>query len=97
MKSTKLYERDFKNSFKKKIVKKFAQFLSKPCRNCGKERLLSAIDYYLGKKHKCLQCQITSNMILPVIILIFHRLSISPATAGKIGDVLSGINCSSAC
>ena len=84
MRSPQLEQRDFQNSLKKDIGKKLAQFLSIPCRHCGKERILSAIDYYAGKKQKCIHCQVTSNMIWPIIVLIFRRLSISPVTAKKI-------------
>ncbi len=84
--STKLIERDFKNTPKKKIGKKVAEKLSKKCDRCGKERFLSAVDYYLGKKQKCIRCQVTSYLTWPIIHLFFKKLSFSPETARNILD-----------
>jgi radical SAM protein with 4Fe4S-binding SPASM domain len=84
VRSPRLEQRDFQNSLKKDFGKKLAQFLSTPCRHCGKERLLSAVDYYTGKKQKCVRCQVTSYMIWPIIVLVFRKLSIPQETAKKI-------------
>lgn len=80
---TKIRTKRFLNSLKKDFGKKLAQFLSMPCSLYGKERLFSAVEYYIGKKQNCIQCKVTSNMIWPIIVLIFRRLSISPLTAKK--------------
>ena len=86
MMSTRLEEKDFNNSLKKSFGKSLARYLSKKCDQCGKERFLSAVDYYLSKKQKCIQCQVTSYVMWPIIHLFFRKLSFSPETARKILD-----------
>lgn len=41
--------------FSKKIIKKFAKFLSKSDCIYGKEQILSAVDFYLGNKQECIK------------------------------------------
>ena len=84
--STRLEEKDFNDSLKKSFGKSLARYLSKKCDQCGKERFLSAVDYYLSKKQKCIQCQVTSYVMWPIIHLFFRKLSFSPETARKILD-----------
>ena len=57
--STKLVERDFQITFKKFLGSKIAKHLEKKCPHCDKERFLSGIDCYLGKKQKCISCNVT--------------------------------------
>ena len=84
--STKLIERDFKNTPKKKIGKNVAEKLSKKCDQCGKERFYQAIDYYLGRKTECIKCQVTSMLTWPMIHLFFKKLGFNQKTSMKILD-----------
>lgn len=82
--STRLVKRDFQVTLKKVIGKKIAQHLGGKCPQCGKERFLSAIDYYLGKKQTCISCQATAIMTKPIINLFFKKLSFEQETTRKI-------------
>jgi radical SAM protein with 4Fe4S-binding SPASM domain len=82
--STKLVERDFKVTFKKIFGTKIAKHLGKKCPQCDKEKFLSAIDYYLGKKQTCISCQVTGIITRPVINLFSKKLSFHQETVRKI-------------
>ena len=84
--STRLEEKDFKISLKKSLGRSLARFLSMKCKECGKERFFSAIDYYSSKKTDCIQCQVTSYLMWPIIRIFFKRLLISKETTKKILD-----------
>lgn len=82
--STRLEKKDFKTSLKKYLGRSLARYLSKKCKECDKERFLSAIDLYIGKKTNCIQCQATSHLILPIIKIFFSRLTFSPEKTKQI-------------
>ena len=84
--STKLEEKDFKISLKKSLGRSLARFLSKRCEECGKERFFSAIDYYSSKKNDCIQCQVTSYLMWPIIRIFFKRFLISKEVTKQILD-----------
>ncbi len=83
---TRLEKKDFDDSLVKSFGKSLARYLSKKCDQCRKERFLSAVDYYAGKKQKCIRCQATSYIMWPMIHLFFRRLSFSQKMARKILD-----------
>jgi radical SAM protein with 4Fe4S-binding SPASM domain len=82
--STKLVDRDFQITLKKYFGSKIANHLGKKCPQCGKERFLSGIDYYLGKKQRCVSCYLTGIVIKPMINLFFKKLSFKQETIGQI-------------
>lgn len=84
--STRLEEKDFKPSLKKSFGRSLARYLSGRCNECGKERFLSAIDYYSSKKTDCIHCQVTSYLTWPIIHIFFKRLLISKETTKQILD-----------
>ena len=48
------------------------------CKKCGREKLLSAFDYYAGNGGKqCISCKITSRLMKPLIHRFFSEMSIS--------------------
>ena len=84
--STRLEMKDFKTSLKKSCGKLLARFLTSTCEECGKERFFSAIDYYSSKKTDCIQCQVTSYLMWPIIHIFFKRLLISKEATKQILD-----------
>ena len=82
--STKLVKRDFQITLKKYLGYKITKHLGKKCTQCDKERFLSAIDYYLGKKQKCVSCNVTGAMAKPIINLFFNKLSFNQETIREI-------------
>lgn len=82
--STRLEEKDFETSLKKSLGRSLARYFSGKCKECGKERFLSAIDLYIGKKTNCIQCRVTSHLMLPIIKIFFSRLTFSPEKTKQI-------------
>jgi len=70
------------------FVKPLASHLAEKCGRCGKERLFTVFDAYLGRKQlSCPSCRLTSALMKPTIRFFFSRFSISDNTIKELlGD-----------
>ena len=64
------------------ILQPFGKFIARhlvvKCKKCGKEKLLSAFDYYAGDGGKqCISCRLTSRLMKPLIHRFFSEMSVS--------------------
>ncbi|MDH5443835.1 MAG: hypothetical protein OEX16_06010, partial [Hadesarchaea archaeon] len=64
------------------ILQPFGKFIARnlvvECKKCGKEKLLSAFDYYAGNGGKqCISCRLTSRLMKPLIYRFFSEMSVS--------------------
>ena len=61
-------EGDRRDSILMSFSKILARYLSVKCNECGKERLLSAFEFYAGKNgSSCSTCSFTSHIMKPVM------------------------------
>jgi len=67
------------------LWKAFAHYLASKCNLCGKERLISILDFYSGKKSsKHIGCLSTALLLKPLINLFFGSLSVKSDVAKKL-------------
>jgi len=71
------------------ILKPFGKFIARrlvvKCKKCGKERLLSAFDYYAGNSDgQCISCRLTSRLMKPLIHRFFSEMSFSEEVARQL-------------
>lgn len=67
------------------LWKTFAGYLAGECSVCGKERLISVFDFYMGNRSsQHYSCLLTALFLEPLINLFFFSLSIKNDTAKKL-------------
>jgi len=71
------------------ILKPFGKFIARrlivKCKKCGKEKLLSAFEYYAGNDgEQCTSCRLTSSLMKPLIHRFFSGMSVSEKVAKQL-------------
>ena len=71
------------------ILSPFGKFIARrlviKCKKCGKEKLLSAFDYYAGNGDgQCISCRLTSRLMKPLIHRFFSEMSLSEKVARQL-------------
>jgi hypothetical protein len=67
------------------IWKALATHLAGKCEKCGRERLLSAFDYYSQSRHiHCESCLLTFTALSPLIRMLFFHLGVNKGTVKRL-------------